>query len=186
MPCVNGTAAVTATHGLSVSASLEAWSNQTSPLRTSNHHIPWTEHSNCPNGQPQPLPYRVKGSNSGLEIPPIATLETSTPPYPPKILYKPCPLLRSLLFLRQAEAATIMGLPPTSPPKISCMRFVVRCDFVVFHGSRWSGYLSIQSLNYLGKPLPPALDQSFNTSIGEAFLLKAIYTYSRRTSGCRY
>lgn len=73
------------------------------------HQVPLTD-INCPNGQPQLLPYTVKGPSVKLELLPLPTLESPAPK-------QSCttPVYCSLLLLSQAEVASLLGfsLPTT-------------------------------------------------------------------------
>ena len=114
-----------------------ALSGQALPPRTSNHQGLPTEHSN---GQPQalethaqPSPYRGKGLSSGLENPPIPTLEISSMEsvVPRETLF---PTLTSFSAHFSAASCQSRGSCPSGrslPINLLCEVGCAVCDFMV-------------------------------------------------------
>lgn len=122
-------------------------SGQAPPLRTSNSQVPLTEHSNRPNGWTQHPPYK-RNSSSGLEIPPIPTLELptleSSAPHP-EMLHKSCFCSVLCCFSPEQKQPPSWGFPLTI--NLLCEICYIQCGFVVVLGSWLPGYRSLQSCN---------------------------------------
>lgn len=101
----------------------------------------------------KPLDQATESHQSLLSLPKIR------PPWkaPPSFPSQPPPI-SSLLLLLRAEAATLLVFPSQC---ISCARFAVQCDFVVFLGSQLPRNLSPLSCN---TQIPEAIVASLFTT----------------------